>query len=189
VSRLFKPFLFFFNLSLRNAASYAGAIVLSVTYGYDVAPKNDHLVTLLESTRPAFSLGTSPRWMINTFPILRYIPRWLPGTGFKNYASSVKKVVTEQREAPFKYTADSLVCFLFIIQHRDIGIQWKPIGIREHTHLCDLQLFGELSLGYGCENIEGSRRNWIWWYVFVMQQGIYQSFIHYFLREKRELGR
>ncbi|KAF8174079.1 cytochrome P450 [Pholiota molesta] len=87
---------------------YAGAIVLSVTYGYDVAPKNDHLVTLLESTRPAFSLGTSPRWMINTFPILRYIPRWLPGTGFKNYASSVKKVVTEQREAPFKYTADSL---------------------------------------------------------------------------------
>jgi hypothetical protein len=93
-----------------NTTSYAGAIVLSVTYGYDVLPKDDRLVDLLESTRPAFSQGPSPKWLVNTFPLLRYVPSWFPGSGFKNYASSIEKVLKEQRETPFKYTADSLVC-------------------------------------------------------------------------------
>ncbi|KAF8174065.1 cytochrome P450 [Pholiota molesta] len=88
--------------------TFAGAIVLSVTYGYDVAPKDDHLVTLLESIRPAVSLGQSPKWIINTFPILRYLPRWLPGNKFKDYASTIRQTVAEQRDAPFKYTTDSL---------------------------------------------------------------------------------
>jgi hypothetical protein len=100
-----------FNSHHRNTASFAGAIVLSVTYGYDVAPKDDHLVTLLESIRPAVSLGQSPKWIINTFPILRYLPRWLPGNKFKDYASTIRQTVAEQRDAPFKFTTDSLVRF------------------------------------------------------------------------------
>ncbi|KAF8190471.1 cytochrome P450 [Pholiota molesta] len=88
--------------------TYAGAIVLSVTYRYDVLPKDDRLVDLLESTRPAFSQGPSPRWLVNTFPLLRHVPSWFPGSGFKDYASSIEKVLMEQRETPFKYTADSL---------------------------------------------------------------------------------
>lgn len=87
---------------------------MSAAYGYDVAPKDDHLVAILKSTRVAFSQGQSPTWMVNRFPFLRYIPSWLPGTGFKSYAASIKKVLDEQQEAPFKYATDSLVRNLFV---------------------------------------------------------------------------
>ncbi|KAF8183195.1 cytochrome P450 [Pholiota molesta] len=88
--------------------TYAGSIILSAAYGYDVAPKDDHLVAILESTRVAFSQGQSPTWMVNRFPFLRYIPSWLPGAGFKSYAAAIKKVMNEQQEVPFKYATDSL---------------------------------------------------------------------------------
>ncbi|KAF9485107.1 cytochrome P450 [Pholiota conissans] len=92
----------------EHIRTYAGSIILSITYGYDVAPKNDHLVGILESTRIAFSQGQSPKWMINTFPFLRHVPSWLPGAGFQRYAVSIKKILAEQREAPFKYTTNVL---------------------------------------------------------------------------------
>ncbi|KAF9485046.1 cytochrome P450 [Pholiota conissans] len=88
--------------------TYAGAIILSVTYGYDVAPKDDRLVFLLEGTRPAFSLGQSPKWLVNTFPFLGYIPSWVPGAGFQKYAAKMRKVILDQRESPFKYARDKL---------------------------------------------------------------------------------
>ena len=70
------------------AKRLAGAIILHLFYGYDVAPKNDHYVHLIESLRPAFSLGASPKWLVNDFPVLRHIPSWIPGAGFKKYASA-----------------------------------------------------------------------------------------------------
>ncbi len=81
----------------------AGAIILLVIYGYDVAPKDDHYVQLVESTRPAFALGTSPKWLVNNFPVLRYIPSWFPGAGFKKYASATNCKIIESREETYKY--------------------------------------------------------------------------------------
>lgn len=81
----------------------AGAIILSVIYGYDVAPKDDHYVKLVESTRPAFGLGLSPKWLVNSFPALRHIPSWLPGAGFKQYASFVNHKIIETQDATYNY--------------------------------------------------------------------------------------
>ena len=87
----------------------AGAIILLLIYGYDVAPKDDHYVKLVESTRPAFALGPSQKWLVNNFPVLRYIPSWLPGAGFKKFASATNCKLVEAREETYKYAMSAPV--------------------------------------------------------------------------------
>ncbi|KJA23110.1 hypothetical protein HYPSUDRAFT_602382 [Hypholoma sublateritium FD-334 SS-4] len=82
--------------------TYTGAIVLSVMAGYNVVPNNDPYVKLAESLLEAFRAAPMAKWKINMFPILRYIPSWLPGAGFKRYANLIKGQLAQQREFLFK---------------------------------------------------------------------------------------
>lgn len=93
----------------------AGAIILSVMYGYDVGPKDDYFVKLVESTRPAFGIGLSPKWLVNSFPVLRLIPSWFPGASFKQYASSINRKIVETQEATYKYAMTTSVRFRMLM--------------------------------------------------------------------------
>lgn len=78
--------------------------------GYNVAPNNDPYVKLAESLLEAFRAAPMHNWRINTFPILRYVPSWLPGAGFKRYAKLIKGQLAQQREFLLKSaTASSVV--------------------------------------------------------------------------------
>ncbi|KAF9472832.1 cytochrome P450 [Pholiota conissans] len=93
---------------IAHIKTYAAAIILSAMYGYDVSPKEDKFVILSESSDRAFSEGPSSKWTINTFPFLRHVPSWVPGAGFKRYASSVRSVLREQLIAPYQFVVESL---------------------------------------------------------------------------------
>ena len=93
----------------------AGAIILSVMYGYDVRPKDDYFVQLVESTRPAFGIGLSPKWLVNSFPALRHIPSWFPGASFKQYASSINRKIVETQEATYKYAMTTSVRLMMLM--------------------------------------------------------------------------
>ena len=82
---------------------------MSVMYGYDVAPANDPFVALVEVTQDVFEHGVSLNWLVNSVPVLRHVPAWFPGAGFKRYAISVKSQVVEQLERPFEYVLDKVV--------------------------------------------------------------------------------
>ncbi|KJA13000.1 hypothetical protein HYPSUDRAFT_60128 [Hypholoma sublateritium FD-334 SS-4] len=122
----------------------AGAIILFVIYGYDVAPKDDHYVKLVESTRPGFGLGLSPKWLVNSFPALRHIPSWFPGAGFKQYASAMSERNIEAREATYKYAMTTLA---------SSGNGYKPIACSlsdSYTSPTDLRILKEAAAsGYG----------------------------------------
>jgi len=45
---------------------------------------------------------------VNTFPILKYVPAWFPGAGFKLQAAYVKALVSEMQEEPFQFVKKNM---------------------------------------------------------------------------------
>ncbi|KAM0319659.1 hypothetical protein ACHAPQ_010255 [Fusarium lateritium] len=68
--------------------SEASAIILKMTYGYNLEPyKSDPLALLIEKMMHNFSFAFIPmKWPVDIFPILRHFPEFLPGMSFKGIA-------------------------------------------------------------------------------------------------------
>ncbi|KAJ7688010.1 cytochrome P450 [Mycena rosella] len=80
----------------------AGEIIMSVTYGIDVLPKNDPYVALAEHALHSLTDAGSPgRFLVNFIPILKHVPEWLPGAGFQRQAKAWKELKRRMVEKPF----------------------------------------------------------------------------------------
>ncbi|KAH9927368.1 cytochrome P450 [Amylocystis lapponica] len=79
-----------------------GATILRVTYGLDVKPKDDPFIETVE--RAAYAMGASANagaYLVDSIPILKYVPSWFPGAAFKRQAREWRKSVLATVEAPF----------------------------------------------------------------------------------------
>jgi hypothetical protein len=85
--------------------SEAAAIILKLTYGYTVeTEKMDPLVHLVNCQMINFSAATVPGvWMVDIIPALKYLPEWLPGTGFKKIAREWTKTSNDTVDIPLQY--------------------------------------------------------------------------------------
>lgn len=98
-----------------NSTRVAAAIIMSIVYGYDIAPKNDYFVSLSEAATEKLSDGVFLGAMaVNTLPFLKYLPAWLPGTGFLVYARETRELTTQMQEVPLEYVKKGMVCSFFI---------------------------------------------------------------------------
>ncbi|KAJ7833295.1 cytochrome P450 [Mycena leptocephala] len=90
---------------LDHFRQMAGEIIMAVAYGIDVLPSNDPYVTLAHKAVQTFSIGAVPGvYLVDTFPILKHIPRWFPGAGFKRQAEEWSKLSRGMLELPFAET-------------------------------------------------------------------------------------
>lgn len=82
----------------------AGGIILRVTYSYEPQEEHDPLVELAEESMSHFALITSPNaFLVDTLPILKYVPSWFPGAGFKKTAAWMYKCSVDTVEIPFAW--------------------------------------------------------------------------------------
>ncbi|KAJ7675756.1 cytochrome P450 [Mycena polygramma] len=99
----------------------AAAAIMATVYGYDVKPSNDHFVTLSENAVKKLSDAFLPGAMaVNTFPILRYLPSWFPGTGFHRYAAECRELTQEMKQVQFD----------FVKQNMRAGVDSKSIAAK-----------------------------------------------------------
>ncbi|KAJ7259486.1 hypothetical protein B0H12DRAFT_1108246 [Mycena haematopus] len=77
---------------------------MAIGYGYEVQPSNDRFVSLSENAS-VFPGAVA----VNTFPILRYLPSWMPGAGFKLFAAESRQLTKEMREVPFDFVKQNMV--------------------------------------------------------------------------------
>ncbi|KAF7368863.1 Cytochrome P450 [Mycena venus] len=90
---------------LPHFRQMAGEIIMSVAYGIDVLPSDDPYITLAHKAVYTFSIAFVPGlYLVDTFPILKHIPRWLPGAGFKRQAEEWLKLSLGMLETPFAET-------------------------------------------------------------------------------------
>ncbi|KAF8139517.1 cytochrome P450 [Mycena galopus ATCC 62051] len=87
----------------------AAANIMSTVYGYEVKPNNDRFVALSEKAvkkiTEAFLPGVAA---VNTFPILRYLPSWMPGAGFQHSAAECRQLTKEMRRVQFDFVKQNM---------------------------------------------------------------------------------
>ncbi|KAJ7762784.1 cytochrome P450 [Mycena maculata] len=89
----------------RNAA----AVIMKISYGYPVTRNDDHFVALAEEGIKIASMASAPgKWLVDSFPILRFLPDWFPGAGFKTKAKEWGQTLYEQSLEPHTWVKEQL---------------------------------------------------------------------------------
>ncbi|KAF9738883.1 hypothetical protein PMIN02_001195 [Paraphaeosphaeria minitans] len=88
----------------------AGSVILKITYGYNTVPRgNDPFVDLATKTMVQFADATTPgRWMVDVLPFLRYLPEWVPGTGFKGVARRMAVQLAQCTNQPYQFVKQQM---------------------------------------------------------------------------------
>ncbi|KAF7346416.1 O-methylsterigmatocystin oxidoreductase [Mycena sanguinolenta] len=93
----------------EHLKTLTAAIIMATVYGYDVQSRNDHFVTLVERAITKLSEAFFPgAAAVNMFPVLRYLPSWMPGAGFQRFATESRKLSKEMREVPFNFVKQNM---------------------------------------------------------------------------------
>ncbi|EKM59174.1 uncharacterized protein PHACADRAFT_249435 [Phanerochaete carnosa HHB-10118-sp] len=81
----------------------AGASILRVSYGIDIQPENDHYVGIAEAAVHSLALtGNVGSYLVDNFPILKYLPSWAPGAQFKRDGMKWREQVNRMFDEPFE---------------------------------------------------------------------------------------
>lgn len=109
--------------SLRENA----AIIMMISYGYQINDENDHYVQLSDDALSTFAkCGLFGTFMVDYFPVckwlestylrkrfdthsVKYLPMWFPGASFKRQASNWSKPVGAMINEPFAMVKTLLV--------------------------------------------------------------------------------
>ena len=86
------------------------AIILKITFDTDVPDLGHEYVLLSEEAVQGLSSIIVPgMFWVDYFPILEYIPRWVPGFQFKKQAEYYKPIVEKMRDKPFDDIVQNMV--------------------------------------------------------------------------------
>ncbi|QRV89147.1 cytochrome P450 family protein [Ceratobasidium sp. AG-Ba] len=82
----------------------AASIAIRITYGHKVESADDPFVRSAEDIMEAFSDVSSPgKWMVNVFPILKYVPSWFPLATFKRRVEQIRHLDALSKGKPFEF--------------------------------------------------------------------------------------
>lgn len=91
---------------------FAGSIILQLMYGYEVLEEGDPVIPVVDLVTEQFSEATAPgAFLVDVFPLLRYVPSWVPGAGFQKTALELKQSLYEMRDLPYSLMRQQMVCF------------------------------------------------------------------------------
>ncbi|KAG9095311.1 hypothetical protein FRC06_009940 [Ceratobasidium sp. 370] len=80
----------------------AGSIATRIAYGHSAKDSNDEFIRSAEEFMTAIGEATVPgRWLVETIPLLRFVPSWMPGAGFKRQAEAWGRMTAKHRQRPF----------------------------------------------------------------------------------------
>ncbi|KAJ7467799.1 cytochrome P450 [Mycena galericulata] len=87
----------------------AGEIIMSVAYGIKVLPSNDPYAALAEKAMHELAIISVPgKYLVDSIPILKYVPEWFPGAGFKREVKVCRELCQALVEKPFAQAKRSI---------------------------------------------------------------------------------
>ncbi|KAJ7142235.1 cytochrome P450 [Mycena epipterygia] len=80
----------------------AGEVIISVAYGINVLPVKDPYISLAEEAVHSGGQAVTPgRFLVDAIPVLKHVPDWFPGAGFKRLAKEWRQVACALTDVPF----------------------------------------------------------------------------------------
>ncbi|KAK7039665.1 cytochrome p450 [Favolaschia claudopus] len=96
----------------RHMRHMSGMIMLSTAYGIDILPENDPYVEISEKALQAIVAATyRGSYLVDSLPILKYVPEFFPGAGFKKQAREWFSVVDAMPDVPYDFVKKARVSF------------------------------------------------------------------------------
>lgn len=95
----------------KHLETFAGSVILAITYGYDASNNQDD--TFISQAKRVIDasgeLMTPERAaLLTAFPILAYMPSWLPGGQYKQRAAEIRSLAKRVLDDPFRYVRDEM---------------------------------------------------------------------------------
>ena len=85
-------------------------MIMSVAYGISVKESNDpYILNVEEALKGIAEAGIPGAFLVDFIPILKYVPDWFPGAGFKRKAAHWRRVNAEVAEKPFQFVTEQVV--------------------------------------------------------------------------------
>jgi hypothetical protein len=83
---------------------------MSVAYGISVKESDDpYILNLEEALNGIVEAGIPGAFLVDLIPILKHVPDWFLGAGFKRKASRWRRVNAEVAEKPFQFVTEQVV--------------------------------------------------------------------------------
>ncbi len=90
--------------------STLSASAISIAYGLDVKPEHDPNIERCEAAIGQLNdAALDGNYLVDTLPVLKYIPTWMPGAGFKAYAEKARPKTLDMFNTPFIEACDKIV--------------------------------------------------------------------------------
>ncbi|KZT05964.1 cytochrome P450 [Laetiporus sulphureus 93-53] len=87
----------------------AAAIVMQMMYGHQVAREGDSYVTLADKALATLGhSGIFGTYLVDYIPMLRHVPTWMPGAGFKRRAFEWRKLNQAMLNVPFEQVKENV---------------------------------------------------------------------------------
>lgn len=88
----------------------SGETIISIAYGLDAKPKDDPYIQAAEEAVNALLQAAVPgAFLVDSIPILKYMPAWMPGASFKRKAQEWRDVTEKMVHGPFNACLDAIV--------------------------------------------------------------------------------
>jgi len=106
---------------------YAGALTLSVMYGYDVKSMEDEVLLMAEECLGMLANEVASGggiWAVDVFPVLKYMPSWMPGSGFLVKAKKWKAMLEQAVDVPYKIALNAMVRASEVVTNACFVLTW-----------------------------------------------------------------
>ncbi|KAF8511387.1 cytochrome P450 [Gautieria morchelliformis] len=86
-----------------------GAIIMELVYAINVRDEDDPYIATAEKVSAHFSEAGNPgSFLVDVLPILKYVPEWFPGAGFRKTARLWRQDITDMNVVPFEVVKKAL---------------------------------------------------------------------------------
>ncbi|OCH95986.1 cytochrome P450 [Obba rivulosa] len=93
----------------KQVRKTAGSIILMMSHGYKVQEEEDIIVNTVDEAVDQFSKFTAPgAFLVDVFPILKYVPSWMPGTEWKKKAVAWRAKIDEMCDLPYNFVREQM---------------------------------------------------------------------------------
>jgi len=97
---------------LKHIRYMTGAVIVRIAYGIDVQAEDDPYIHIAEEAIQAASATSTPgKYLVDTLPILKYVPSWMPGAGFKREAAHYRKWTDALLNVPYEAVQKQIISF------------------------------------------------------------------------------
>ncbi|TCD70033.1 hypothetical protein EIP91_005285 [Steccherinum ochraceum] len=87
----------------------AGGIVMGIVFGHDARTQDDWLLQVASrGSKTISSVGPVGAHIVDLIPILRFVPDWFPGAGFKRLPPGTRKAMSDMRYVAYNYVKEKM---------------------------------------------------------------------------------